>query len=43
MEIDVNKSYQNMRSIGLYSDKYYKYKVIKVSNSLDKSLQINIL
>lgn len=37
MEIDVNKSYQNMRSIGLYSDKYFKYKVIKVSNSLDNN------
>jgi len=37
MEIDVNKSYQNMRSIGLYSDKYFKYKIIKVSNSLDNN------
>lgn len=37
MEIDVNKSYQNMRSIGLYSDKYFKYKIIKVINSLDKN------
>ncbi len=43
MEIDVNKSYQNMRSIGLYSDKYYKYKIIKVINSLDKNMNKYII
>lgn len=43
MEIDVNKSYQNMRSIGLYSDKYYKYKIIKVSNLLDNNMDKYII
>jgi hypothetical protein len=36
-EIDVNRSYQNMRSVGLYSDKYFRYKVLKVTNSLDNN------
>ncbi len=43
MEIDVNKSYQNMRSIGLYSDKYFKYKIIKVINSLDNNMDKYII
>ena len=33
-EIDVNKSYQDMRMIGMYNEKYLKYKSIKVSNLL---------
>lgn len=42
-EIDVNKSYQNMRSIGIYNDKYFKYRMIRIKNELGNNLDKYII
>lgn len=42
-EIDVDKSYREMRYIGNYNEKYLKYKTIYVKNKLDDNLDKSII
>ena len=41
-EVDIQKSYQNMRKIGVYSEKYLIYKDIKVIDSIKNNCQKKI-